>query len=125
MNLSDTYQPGSKIQFPEEIEELCSYDGPLTFIDRATVPGMAVFFHAIELERYHVSYRAALVDLDEARSIADGATDIVAPFLRAESALLRLDREGFHVVELSMADPETLPEPGVRFDAPSEPAPAA
>lgn len=48
----------------------------------------------------------------------------VAPFLRAESALLRLDREGFHVVELSMADPETLPEPGVRFDAPSEPAPA-
>lgn len=86
--------------------------------------GLAVFFHAIELERSQVSYRAAIIDLDEARSIADGAADIVAPFLRAESALLRLDREGLHVLELSMADPSSLPEPGVRFDAPVEAAPA-
>lgn len=124
MRLSDAFQPQSKIPFPEDIEELYRYDGPLSFIDRASIPGLAVFFHAIDLQRSQVSYRAAIIDLDEARSIADGAADIVAPFLRAESALLRLDREGLHVLELSMADPSSLPEPGVRFDAPVEAAPA-
>lgn len=125
MSLADVYKPGTRIEFPDKIEELFYYDGPLSFIDRDTVPAGAVFFHAIDMQRYTVTYRAALVDLAEARAIADGQMDIAAPFLQAESALLRLDPEGLHVVELSMADPETMPEPGVRFDAPSDASPSA
>lgn len=124
MSLADVYKPATRIEFPDKIEELFYYDGPLSFLDRDTMPAGAVFFHAIDMQRDTVTYRAALVDLAEARAIADGQMDIVAPFLRAESALLRLDREGLHVLELSMADPETMPEPGIKFDAPGSAMPA-
>lgn len=75
------------------------------------------FFHAVdddENDDYRL-FRAAIIEETEARQIAESRADIGAPFLRAKTALVIETEEGLKVLEISMADPETVPEPGVRF----------